>query len=327
MLSRMDYGETAPTKEFLAGGFGGVCLVITGHPFDTVKVRLQTMRPSLKKNKKPMYAGTLDCAKKILVKEGLSGFYKGMGTPLLTVVPIYAISFYGFHIGKAMQHKLTEDRKYCYECFFWTGIVTGILTTVIATPTDRIKCLLQIQQENRRYMYSNPISFAAEVYKKGGLVGIYKATADSQKYSSPLDCALKLYNEGGIRSIYRGAGATLLRNIPASEAYFFSYEWVHDLLTPKGSKRELSPLRTILAGGIAGIMHWFVIMPADVIKTRLQAAPNDQYPKGIRSVFTELMKEEGWRAFYKGFVPVLLRAFPANAICFLGYEVAREYFF
>lgn len=26
-------------KSFLAGGFGGVCVVLSGHPFDTVKVR------------------------------------------------------------------------------------------------------------------------------------------------------------------------------------------------------------------------------------------------------------------------------------------------
>ena len=31
--------ETSPIKGFIAGGFGGVCLVVTGHPFDTVKVR------------------------------------------------------------------------------------------------------------------------------------------------------------------------------------------------------------------------------------------------------------------------------------------------
>jgi len=38
-------GEAAPTpapispvKNFLAGGFGGVCLVFAGHPLDTIKV-------------------------------------------------------------------------------------------------------------------------------------------------------------------------------------------------------------------------------------------------------------------------------------------------
>ena len=30
-------------KNFVSGGVGGVAAIISGHPFDTVKVRLQTM--------------------------------------------------------------------------------------------------------------------------------------------------------------------------------------------------------------------------------------------------------------------------------------------
>lgn len=30
----------SPGKNFLAGGFGGVCLVFAGHPLDTIKVTL-----------------------------------------------------------------------------------------------------------------------------------------------------------------------------------------------------------------------------------------------------------------------------------------------
>lgn len=29
-----------PVKEFIAGGFGGSCLVLVGHPLDTIKVNL-----------------------------------------------------------------------------------------------------------------------------------------------------------------------------------------------------------------------------------------------------------------------------------------------
>ena len=40
VLSNTHYtmAETSPAKGFVAGGFGGVCLVLTGHPLDTMKV-------------------------------------------------------------------------------------------------------------------------------------------------------------------------------------------------------------------------------------------------------------------------------------------------
>lgn len=46
-------------------------------------------------------------------------------------------------------------------------------------------------------------------------------------------------------------------------------------------------------------------------------APEGTYPNGIRDVFKHAMKEEGIRALYKGATPVMLRAFPANAVSVL----------
>lgn len=49
-------------------------------------------------------------------------------------------------------------------------------------------------------------------------------------------------------------------------------------------------------------------------------APEGMYPRGVRDVFAKLYKEEGLKALYSGVTPVMLRAFPANAACFLGVE-------
>jgi len=34
----MSDNKVSPTKNFFAGGFGGMCLVASGHPLDTIKV-------------------------------------------------------------------------------------------------------------------------------------------------------------------------------------------------------------------------------------------------------------------------------------------------
>ena len=47
---------------------------LTGHPFDTIKVRLQTQSVH-----NPMYNGVADCFFKTIKLEGVGGFYKGVG--------------------------------------------------------------------------------------------------------------------------------------------------------------------------------------------------------------------------------------------------------
>jgi solute carrier family 25 carnitine/acylcarnitine transporter 20/29 len=57
----------------------------------------------------------------------------------------------------------------------------------------------------------------------------------------------------------------------------------------------------------------------------LVLAPEGTFPNGIRDVFKILMKEEGPIGLYKGVVPVMLRAFPANAACFIGFELCMKF--
>lgn len=61
-------------KDVAAGTCGGVAICLVGHPFDTLKVRLQT-QPT----ENPLYSGLFDCFKKTLKWEGIGGLYRGVG--------------------------------------------------------------------------------------------------------------------------------------------------------------------------------------------------------------------------------------------------------
>lgn len=52
-------------RSLAAGGVGGVCAVVVGHPFDLVKVRLQTAE-------KGVYNGAIDVVKRTIAREGLA---------------------------------------------------------------------------------------------------------------------------------------------------------------------------------------------------------------------------------------------------------------
>lgn len=66
----------AQIRSLAAGAAGGVCAVVVGHPFDLVKVRLQTAQAGV-------YAGAMDVVKKTVAREGLarvcSLFSRGIG--------------------------------------------------------------------------------------------------------------------------------------------------------------------------------------------------------------------------------------------------------
>ncbi|KAL9929577.1 congested-like trachea protein [Glossina fuscipes fuscipes] len=106
--------------------------------------------------------------------------------------------------------------------------------------------------------------------------------------------------------------------------YFTTYEFIQNELKKRNAPNDASLLGALFAGGISGMSYWVIGMPPDVLKSRLQSAPEGTYTHGIRSVFKDLMAKEGVTALYYGVTAVMLRAFPANAACFFGIECANK---
>ena len=75
-------------RALAAGGVGGIAAVIVGHPFDLVKVRLQTAE-------KGVYSGAMDVVRRTIAREGVArGLYAGVSAPLVGVTPMFAVSFW-----------------------------------------------------------------------------------------------------------------------------------------------------------------------------------------------------------------------------------------
>ena len=276
-----------------------------GHPLDLVKVRMQTGGAAAGSSVFGMLSNTL-------AKEGVRGLYRGVSAPLTAVTPMFAVSFWSYDMGQRMvtsagQWGMSPDEKARPYNLSMTeicmaGAFSAIPTTAIMAPSERIKCLLQVQ---------------ANEVEKGG----------KAKYSGMMDCARAVLREGGVASLYKGTVATLARDIPGTVAYFGTYELAKkELMKIQGidpNKGQLSPIAVLTAGGLAGMACWGVSIPADVIKSRYQTAPEGKY-SGLYDVYKTLIKEEGYAGLVRGMQPALIRAFPANAACFLGMEVTKS---
>ncbi|CAD6564385.1 MAG: carnitine transporter [Tremellales sp. Tagirdzhanova-0007] len=290
---------TDPVKSFLSGGFGGISCVLVGHPFDLIKTRLQTAAPGT-------YTGAVDVVRKTVAADGIRGLYRGITPPLIGVTPIFAISFWGYDMGKRIVYAVTPDRTnqaLSISELAFAGAFSAIPATFVAAPAERVKVLLQVQGQGGRAAYSGPV-----------------------------DVVRKLYAEGGIRSIFRGSVATLARDGPGSAVYFATYELLKRRLSaappilPTGEPAAAPPLSlpaVMLAGGSAGVAMWALAIPPDTIKSRLQSAPQGTYT-GFMDCARKLIAADGVTALWKGFGPAMARAFPANAATFVGVEVSLK---
>lgn len=59
-------------KDLTAGTVGGVAQLVVGHPFDTIKVKLQS-QPTPLPGQLPKYSGAIDAVRQTLAAEGAGG--------------------------------------------------------------------------------------------------------------------------------------------------------------------------------------------------------------------------------------------------------------
>ncbi|CAL8273232.1 unnamed protein product [Merluccius merluccius] len=267
--------------DFAAGCFGGAAGVLVGHPFDTVKVRLQVQNVD-----KPLYRGTYHCFQSIVRQESMSGLYKGIGSPMMGLTFINAIVF-GVQ-GNAMR-MLGRDTP-AHQ--FLAGASAGIIQCVICCPMELAKTRMQLQ-------------------------GTGEKKPARKMYKNSLDCLVRIYRKEGIRGINRGMVTTVMRETPGFGVYFLTY----DMLTRHLGCEPWDPYmipKLLFAGGMSGIASWLSTYPVDVIKSRLQAdgvGGVNRY-SGIADCVRQSLKKEGWRVFTRGLTSTLLRAFPVNATTF-----------
>ena len=289
---------TSPAvQSLMAGSCAGVIRIMVGHPFDTIKVRLQTM-PKPRFGRKPQFTGAFDCARSTIMKEGLSAVYRGAAAPLALSIPAQAVKFWGFNLGKKLVGNGQSNELAAHQLFA-AGLISGLAMQIVMVPGERIKCLLQIQRESR----------------------------GSNKYSGPFDCVRQIYRTEGVRGTFTGLFAGISRDAPYLGIFFMTSEFLIKLMTPRGRTREdVGSLGIGLAGGIAGTISWVVVLPQDCLKSRYVTAPMGTFPRGIRDTLLVTVREESVRVLWRGLTPVVLRAFPTNCSVLWGYEMGMRFF-
>jgi len=76
------------------------------------------------------------------------------------------------------------------------------------------------------------------------------------------------------------------------------------------------------AGGLAGQLAWVASIVPDAVKSTIQTAT---HPKPFMVTLKDIVRTRGiYRGVFAGVEVAVIRAFPANAALFVGYEYARK---
>eukprot|EP00640_Fibrocapsa_japonica_P003100 CAMPEP_0113943784 /NCGR_PEP_ID=MMETSP1339-20121228/27697_1 /TAXON_ID=94617 /ORGANISM="Fibrocapsa japonica" /LENGTH=324 /DNA_ID=CAMNT_0000948737 /DNA_START=64 /DNA_END=1036 /DNA_ORIENTATION=+ /assembly_acc=CAM_ASM_000762 len=114
---------------------------------------------------------------------------------------------------------------------------------------------------------------------------------------------MNLFREEGM-GLYRGAGWTAARNAPGSFALFGGAAFVKENLFGLENYGDATWFQDFVASICGATSSITVAAPLDVIKTRIQNRPFDSPESGMK-ILNDLIKNEGFGAFFKGLTPKL----------------------
>ena len=153
--------------------------------------------------------------------------------------------------------------------------------------------------------------------------------ASAGKYTGMVDCVVKTVKAEGPLALYNGLESTMWRHVLWNAGYFGVIFQVRELL-PKTDNKTTQMGYDMLSGAAGGTFGTILNTPMDVIKSRIQNSPKvkGQVPKynwAWPAVGT-VMKEEGFSALYKGFLPKVLRLGPGGGILLVVFTGVMDFF-
>ncbi|KAL3617126.1 hypothetical protein CASFOL_039520 [Castilleja foliolosa] len=318
-------------KKYVAGMLAGVATVVVGHPFDTVKVKLQKHNTGANGMK---YKSALHCTATILKTDGsllysflyiasvlteycvkppngvqtvrVKGLYRG-ATPSFVGMAFESSLVFGMYSQtKQLLQRETENGKPQPLAIIPSAAFAGALISFILCPSELVKCRMQVQGSGSSSLKSSSI------------------------YTSPSDCARKTLKNEGLTGLFRGGGATLLRESVGNAVFFNIYEHIRHYmhLTMRDTSSDLAHFIDvgigIVSGGVAGIACWTVVLPFDVAKTIIQTSMDKSQTRNPFRILESIYRRSGIKGCYTGLGPTVVRAFPANAAAIVTWELAMK---
>eukprot|EP00961_Rhodomonas_salina_P026322 355359-Rhodomonas_salina.1 len=232
--------------------------------------------------------GFLPTFSKTMRGEGVSGLYRGLKGALMGVAPEKAIMI---GMNQAMRKSTSKHQdaqgRLPIGMELMIGSLAGLGQVAFSSPKEMVMIQMQLASQHAK-------GAAAQV--------------------SPLSIVKKL----GLGGLYQGASATALREIPFAALYFTAYSQFKGAVL--GEREKLLFHETLACATAAAAPAVLVTMPADVIKTRMQAQAGQAGRLSLGAMSKSILHKGGIGAFFVGAAPRVIMKAPQLGIALLVVE-------
>jgi len=295
--------EFGQVKQLLAGGVAGCAAKTVVAPLSrvTMLMQVQSMRPhKFADGMHPNNRYMLESVKKIYAEEGLLAFWRGNAAMMVHRFPYTAITFWGRQVMD--DHITTRCRAVMPDNVrsFISASTSAAIACIACYPLDLVKTRLTVQTKTKYYH---------------GVV----------------DALTKIVRDEGPRGIYRGLPPTLCSVVPMIGLNFACYDHFFLLYGDLGVQPVV---HSFLAGGTSGALVSVLLFPVDLVRRQMQMVGFGGRPQVYGSVFEAVRQvfatgynfdhshgnwrrtASGFREFFRGLAPELVKATPMNAVMF-----------
>jgi len=174
------------------------------------------------------------------------------------------------------------------------GGVSGMAAKTTVAPLDRIKILLQAQNQHYKHL------------------GVWQGL-------------VRIVKQETWWALYKGNGAQMLRIFPYASIQFGSYEAYKSFLPQLIAVEPDAHVVKLLAGSLGGLTAVTATFPLDTIRARLafQVQGEHRY-RGIVDAGASIVRDEGGvRGLYRGLSPTLVAIVPYAGLTFYCFEVLK----
>ncbi|KAI1377449.1 mitochondrial carrier [Hypoxylon crocopeplum] len=298
-------GLSPASVETVAGLSAGSIATLVVHPLDIVKTRMQIHQRSAAGSHQPLT--TMSLIRTLTqTPHPLASLYRGLTPNLLGNASSWASFF--FFKARAERFilglKASPTASLTPQDYFAASGVAGVCTQVLTNPIWVMKTRMLSSDRSAAGAYPSMWAGAAHL----------------------------LRNEGW-RGFYRGLGISLF-GVAHGAVQFAVYDPVKRLYFARRRRQDpgsdvpqkMSNEATLVISSIAKLVAGATTYPYQVIRSRLQNYDADaRFGRGIQGVARRTWREEGWRGFYRGIIPGVVRVLPATWVTFLVYENMKFY--